>query len=355
MGDTKIEWTRNADGAAGKTWTPIQARNEATGKVGWFCEHVSEGCRNCYAERMNSNTYFGNGLDYKSAALDQVELFLNEKILEQPLHWRKPVNIFPCSMTDLFGRWVKDEWLDRIFQVMYDAKRHTFQCLTKRPERMLDYVSRSAYLSNAPLENVWLGVSVEDQKTADERIPLLMETPAAVRWISAEPLLGLIDLESVPTMEGSIDWVVVGGESGPKARPMHPDWARSLRDQCVAAGVPFFFKQWGEWSPFATEAHYDADSLMPGNAEVWGGDCGGPHSYGAPWKRSPDRRDLSTTEIDGKKRFVEVLHMPDHKWGKDDRLEMIYLRVGKKTAGRLLDGREWNEYPNTSLTVRTGE
>src|ERR1051325_7341422 len=147
MGDTNIEWTRNADGTAGKTWNPIRARNVPTGKVGWFCEHVSEGCRNCYAERMNRNTYFGNGLDYKPAVLDQVELYLDEKILEQPLHWRNPTNVFPCSMTDLFGRWVKDEWLDAIFSVMYRADRHTFQTLTKRADRQLDYVSRSAFLS----------------------------------------------------------------------------------------------------------------------------------------------------------------------------------------------------------------
>jgi len=295
MGDTKIEWTE-------KTWNPIRARRISNDERGWYCEHVSEGCRNCYAEKMNRNTYFGNGLEYKPSTLPQVELFLDEKILQQPLHWSTPQNVFPCSMTDLFGRWVKDEWLDKIFQVMYDAKRHIFQCLTKRPERMFDYVSRSAYLSNAPLPNVWLGVSVEDQKTADERIPLLLQTPAAVRWISAEPLLGPVDLsssigtydcmncgyrgfdcyepkkaervdgdfkcpkcgavlefgmaENSPSLT-SLGWVVAGGESGPKARPMHPDWARSLRDQCVAAGVPFFFKQmskanWKDYKDFAS-------------------------------------------------------------------------------------------------------
>src|ERR1051325_7770043 len=153
MGDTKIEWTRNADGTAGKTWNPIRARRISNDERGWYCEHVSEGCRNCYAEKMNRNTYFGNGLEYKPATLPQVELFLDEKILQQPLHWSKPQNVFPCSMTDLFGRWVKDEWLDQIFAVMALAKQHTFQVLTKRPERMREYVTRLSP-SITPLETV---------------------------------------------------------------------------------------------------------------------------------------------------------------------------------------------------------
>lgn len=307
MGNTKIEWTE-------KTWNPIRARRIENDKRGWYCEHVSEGCRNCYAERMNGNTYFGTGLEYKPATLPLIDLFLDEKILEQPLHWRKPQPIFVCSMTDLFGRWVKDEWIDRVFNVIGDCSElneHTFQILTKRPERMLDYMTTRARKawnaprmnrSSFPPRNIWLGVSVEDQKTADERVPLLMEAPAAVRWISAEPLLGLIDLESVPTMDGSIDWVVVGGESGPNARPMHPDWARSLRDQCAAAGVPFFFKQWGEW--------VDVDSAIA--------NCGF-NPYGR--------------------------HSP-YEYAGGSSLPMV--RVGKKAADRLLDGREWNEFPEAS-------
>lgn len=275
MGDTSIQWT-------GKTWNPIRARNKATGEVGWYCEHVSEGCRNCYAEKMNLNTYFGNGLHYKSSLLDDLELFLDEKILEQPLHWRKPVKIFPCSMTDLFGSWVKDEWLDRIFAVMGLAKQHTFQCLTKRPDRAMDYMKRLSSsvgpLEEAarsmghtfkftgldgreygllpwPIPNVWLGVSVEDQKTADERLAILLDTPAAKHWASAEPLLGPLHLCGLGGCCGfreyDLDWMVIGGESGLNARPFHLEWARDIIQQLGDADVPVapFVKQLGA-SPF---------------------------------------------------------------------------------------------------------
>jgi protein gp37 len=282
MGDTKIEWTE-------KTWNPIRARRTSSDERGWYCEHVSEGCRNCYAEKMNRNTYFGNGLEYKPTTLPDVDLFLDEKILQQPLHWSKPQSVFPCSMTDLFGRWVKDEWLLKIFDVMRRCPQHTFQILTKRAERMKYFCSRLRFdgkgagriwIEPADVHTVgyrlmggngatgmpwvWLGTSVEDQKTADERIPLLLQTPAAIRWISAEPLLGPVDLSkeyltallgkypfkhySGPrtTIAHLLDWVVVGGESGPKARPMHPDWARSLIAQCRSAEVPVFVKQMGK-------------------------------------------------------------------------------------------------------------
>lgn len=272
-----------------------------------------------------------------------------EHLLDQPLRWRAPRRIFVNSMSDLFHESVPDEWIDRIFAVMALCPQHTFQILTKRPARMRNYFSEtwqvaaqpaqtnlgveipaqqatiedrwhqiesaidSLTLDNRlfnqdrfwtsegqligriawphePLPNVWLGVSVEDQVTADTRIPILLQTPAAKRFISAEPLLGLIDLVSVlalPPPRGTfftaaaklcsdsacrrpgrhyprefncrwgkepmglpgLDWVIVGGESGPGARPMHPDWAVTLRDQCAAAGTPFFFKQWGEWLP----------------------------------------------------------------------------------------------------------
>lgn len=276
MGDSKIQWT-------GKTWNPFRSRNKVTGKVGWFCEHVSEGCRNCYAEKMNVNTYFGNGLDYKPAALDQIELFLDENILRQPLHWRKPSKVFPCSMTDAFGRFVSDEWLDRMFAVAALAKQHTFQFLTKRADRAQEYMQRLSRsvepLEKAarsmghtfkfrspldgkeygllpwPIPNVWLGVSVEDQKTADERIPPLLQTPATVRWISAEPLLGPVNLNNflytrfqmggARDMYNQLDWVVVGGESGKQAREFDVAWALSIIRQCGDAKVPVFVKQLG--------------------------------------------------------------------------------------------------------------
>jgi protein gp37 len=285
VGDTKIEW-------AEKTWNPIRARRISNDERGWYCEHVSEGCRNCYAERMNRNTYFGNGLEYKPKTLSEVDLFLDEKILQQPLHWSKPQNVFPCSMTDLFGRWVKDEWLEAILNVIYRAKQHTFQGLTKRADRMLDYISRSAFLSNDPLPNLWLGVSCEDQKTADERIPLLLQTPAAVRWISAEPLLGPVDLSRYFardwTLRGhdhptertvGIDWAVVGGESGPGARSLDLNWIKSIVSQCQQSRVPVFVKQLGVrpwWDGIGSGApapHVYLEQVVRDGKAGWQFDC----------------------------------------------------------------------------------
>lgn len=285
MADTKIQWTN-------KTWNPIRARRIADDQRGWYWEHVSEGCRNCYAEKMNVNTYFGNGLEYKPSSLPQLELFLDEKILQQPLQWRKPQNVFPCSMTDLFGRWVKDEWIDAIFAVMAQAPQHTFQVLTKRPERMRDYMNQyvsgkrkigSALGDNdsmgarlvvaqygfgidisknqqneppySPPQHVWLGVSVEDQKTADERIPILLETEAAIHWVSAEPLLAPLSLCGIGGCCGwrdnDLQWIVIGGESGTNARPFHIEWATSIIEQVRLADVPVtsFVKQLGA-NPF---------------------------------------------------------------------------------------------------------
>jgi protein gp37 len=298
---TSIEWTDDS-------WNPVRARLKANpAKVGWHCVHKSEGCRNCYAESFNLR--LGTQLAYKPGHERDLEIFLDEKMLLAPLRWRKPRKIFVCSMTDLFADFVSDEMLDQIFAVMALCPSHVFQVLTKRPERMRAYLSRPGVevriglealglccesqsansrsklgagvkikasdinpggLSRWPLPNVWLGVSVEDQAAADERIPILLDMPAAVRWLSCEPLLGPLDLARLrppgctwlnamtgdmhagPSVfrefERGIDWIVAGGESGPGARPMHPDWARALRDQCTAAGVPFLFKQWGAWS-----------------------------------------------------------------------------------------------------------
>jgi protein gp37 len=182
------------------------------------------------------------------------------KHLEDPLHWRKPRRVFVNSMSDLFHKDVPDSYIARVFAVMAKARQHTFQVLTKRPERMLQFMEglratehgrllmveptgaseplAGAYL--LPLPNVWLGTSVEHQVTADERIPLLLQTPAAVRFLSCEPLLAPVTLGSTLAL---LDWVIVGGESGEHYRPMDLDWARSIREQCQVAGVAFFFKQ----------------------------------------------------------------------------------------------------------------
>jgi len=290
---SNIEWTE-------QTWNPI---------VG--CSIVSPGCTNCYAmktaarnEAMGISRYDGttrvvNGNVVWTGKLAQAP----ESTLLQPLKRKKPTTYFVNSMGDLFHEDVPDAWIDRIFAVMSLTPQHTYQVLTKRAGRMRDYLADFLSVMDtrpefwkawaefggtfdqipaAPLPNVWLGVSTERQQEADERIPLLLQTPAAVRFISAEPLLGPIDLTSLtypkscecenhgPMLNafeasvmcegccedpermdlGILNWVIAGGESGTGARSMHPDWARSLRDQCMAASVPFFFKQWGVWAPY---------------------------------------------------------------------------------------------------------
>ena len=264
MGDrTSIEWTE-------ASWNPIRARKHGhKGELGWHCEILTPGCEHCYAQTLNRR--LGTGLPYLKTSRREADVFLDEKILIQPLHWRRPRRIFVCSMTDLFGEWVADEMLDRTFAVMALCPQHTFQVLTKRADRMRDYLSANKQLQlfvidrkntqhtimSFPLPNVWLGVSVEDQRRADERIPALLDTPAAVRWVSAEPLLEPITfrqcLYPVSDENGpnpiidreALDWVVVGGESGVGARPFNIEWARSIIAQCRAAGVPCFVKQLG--------------------------------------------------------------------------------------------------------------
>ncbi|PND22893.1 hypothetical protein CN934_03565 [Ensifer sp. MMN_5] len=365
---TKIEWTD-------ATWNPI------TG-----CAVVSPGCTNCYAMKLagtrlkNHPSRKGLTKDTKAGPVWTGEVRLNRQFLDQPLRWTSPRMIFVCAHGDLFAAGVDQVWIDHVFAVMALAPQHTFQVLTKRPERMREYMlgmsSRRSFIAGygalarggnlpdhyetayealaKPLPNVWLGVSVEDQKRADERIPILLDTPAAIRWISAEPLLGPLDLTCIhqpnagsgpwwfdalttdrmgwfhdeaatnPTDEdplafsgySRLDWVVAGGESGPGARPMHPDWARSLRDQCAAAGVPFLFKQWGEWAP----------------------QVGAVDGWTIPDDPEISRRDHRDWE--------------DDRWGDpyrpmwcDDLDDDTVSRVGKRYAGRLLDGIEHNGFP----------
>ena len=309
--NTKIEWTD-------ATWNPVRARDPKSGRVGWHCVKISPACTHCYAAEHNAKGRGGFGTKLPYAESSPAEVFLHERTLAKPLHWKRPRRIFVCSMTDLFGPWVDVAMLDEIYNVMAACPQHTFQVLTKRPDRMhryhLNLAKRVAQIENNPvrwpLPNVWLGVTAENQETADERIPWLLKTPAAVRFLSCEPLLGHVDLSAWLQAQGpawrysgdddssgrpGVDWVIAGGESGRGRgiRPMHPDWVRSLRDQCQAVGVAFFHKQWGEFCHWSQATDEVAAQL-------------GSHADGP-------------------------------------------IRVGKKQAGRLLDGIEWNQFPSPAL------
>jgi len=313
------------------------------------CTLVSEGCRHCYAARLAATRMQHHpsraGLARVNAAGEAKftgEVRLNETALRMPLSWRKPRAIFWNAHGDTFHENVPDDWIDRMMAVIALTPQHRHMVLTKRPERARRYLDRmtddysgdpsewgfrfggaarrvGATLTNSleagfrswPLSNLWLGTSIEDQATADARIPHLLATPAAVRFVSAEPLLGPVDLTRIAGRNAltgkpfsrsawsglpftdapfpSLNWLIVGGESGPHARPANPQWFRDLRDQCVAAGVAFHFKQWGEWA--------------------------------------------SVSEVEGPG--------PIHEFpgGRCTR------RVGKARAGRLLDGRTWDEVP----------
>lgn len=238
-----ISWTN-------ETWNPIRG-----------CSKVSEGCRNCYAMNVAAR-FSGPGQPYEGLALQaparwtgQVKL-VGDKLAD-PLRWKRPRLIFVNSMSDLFHESLAFEQIDQIVAVMALARQHTFQVLTKRPERMAAYLASRAKSMAWPLANVWWGTSVEDQAALETRMPSLLACRnfAAVLWLSMEPLLGpvsLADYLPVPTiggveLEAWPDWVVVGGESGTNARPMWAGWARAIRDECRAAGVPFHFKQHGEF------------------------------------------------------------------------------------------------------------
>lgn len=328
---SKIEWT-------GKTWNPV---------VG--CDKISAGCKNCYAIRMAYRLMHNPKMagKYQGTAMKTAggELNWTGKIntlpdtLTLPMTWTKPTMVFVNSMSDLFHEAIPFEFISAVFSVMSDINIHTYQVLTKRPARMVEFfkwMQEAFGFPWQPSSNVWLGVSVEDQKAADERIPLLLQVPAAVRFLSCEPLLGPIDLSKYYfcTIPGKVtnrypfkglqenektkwinllNWVIAGGESGPGSRPMHPDWARGLRDQCKAAGVPFFFKQWGEWG-IREKPHESESDISPCEKhERWLNAAGGHGFHG----------------------------------------EEVYRvrKVGKKKAGRLLDGQLHNQMPNVIRTI----
>lgn len=377
-----IEWTD-------ATWNPI---------VG--CSIATAGCAHCYAMKMAARIEAMGGAPHYAGTTKRVNgnaiwtgklALAPERILTQPLRWKEPRRIFVNSMGDLFHEDVPDEWIDQTFAVMAVTPHHTYQPLTKRADRARRYLSDPAtkrrvydiacslvierqiqvvligtgtderkappgprvYLDQWPLPNVWLGVSAERQQEADERIPELLATPAAIRFVSAEPLIGPIDFERVKlpqivnpldALRGmtwqqmnhgryagqriysglvfggdrGLDWIIVGGESGPDARPMHPAWVRSIRDQCGAASVSFFFKQWGEWAP--GECANKAATRTERTASLCDDD----------WYRSKWIHGTITPRVSAETHYEDE---PD-----------VY-RLGKKAAGRKLDGVEHNGMP----------
>lgn len=380
--NTAIEWT-HIPGYRGETWNPV---------VG--CSIASKGCTNCYAMRFANNRLDGNPkTPHYAGTTEKVNgnpvwtgkvSLASEKTLFKPLSWSKPRSIFVNSMGDLFHEDVPDEWIDQVLAAMLCAQsaNHIFIILTKRAQRMHDYFNElktsgrwlmfehpkwGGYIFDAAIaqykamtSRIWLGVSTEDQATANERIPYLLNTPAAVRFVSCEPLLGEINLEPwlawpVPSVETNLeswgceccdvpcdcpndkavyicdegprdeygcpewmhcerqvlDWVIAGGESGPNSRPMHPDWARSLRDQCQAANVPFFFKQWGEWVSV-----YDRDIDDP------------------DWRNTPKAKN-------NKERYINL----EGGHGFHGERVCFIKKTGKKKSGHLLDGVEHFNWP----------
>ncbi|MGU3666126.1 phage Gp37/Gp68 family protein [Methylobacterium sp. A49B] len=303
---TAIEWTD-------ATWNPI------TG-----CSVVSPGCTNCYAMKLAGTrlrhipSRVGLTVETKAGPVWNGQVRLNEGWLFQPLRWREARRIFVCAHGDLFAENVPDAWIDRVFAVMAGAQQHTFQVLTKRSARMREYLTAlperirtldcdsTLDFVSLPLPNVWLGISAEDQRRWDERLPDLERTPATVRFVSAEPLIAPIDphdqlVRQQNGFANRIDWVIVGGESGPGARPMHPDWARQIRDACATAGVAFHFKQHGAWA------------ALEDDGGLWPEDAGGCIRLRPDGSRGPNGWPMQL--------------------------------VGKKYAGRLLDGVEHNGFP----------
>lgn len=275
-----------------RTWNPI-----VVGGGGWWCEKIDEQCSNCYAEALNANGFFGgNGLPYHGSP---PQLILRQEMIDRWARLRTSQRHFITSMTDPFGAWVPREWQHRILDGMAFAPRQTFQILTKRPDVALaaitDWVERRGISALPP--HIWIGVSVGNQLRADERREAMRRIPATVRFVSYEPALGPANWQGWEFLS----WLIAGGESGPNARPANLLWYRQTRDWCVGNGVSFFFKQHGNW--LATEQGI-APQLKAGTP-------------------------------------VHFFEFP-----------FLSIRIGKKVAGRLLDGRTWDEFPSIQSTIK---
>lgn len=317
------------------------------------CSKVSGGCQNCYAENMarrlaamgmeqyqRVTTFKGTiGCDKLKYEGWSGTTYYVPSELEKPFKWKKPRTIFISSMGDLFHESVPFGWVDNLLCCAGMNQQHTFILLTKRAVRMAEYFKSATGSGYKPLKNVFIGVSVEDQITADARIPVLLQMPAAKRFISLEPMIGPVDLSRYyladklnngrypfPYLEEKnrtkwvdlLDGVILGGESGPKARPLHPEWVRTVRDQCAAAGIPFMFKQWGEWAPYdgASPDVIDDPEISRFLTMEWDNDAWRDVGY-------PMWCDFQDT-IDS---------------------DQCTARVGRKAAGNMLDGRTHTDLP----------
>jgi len=397
MSKTKIEWTDFS-------WNPIRARQISTGKVGHHCTMIATGCKFCYSHAMQSRfgDNFGIELPYKKESLNDIEFFIDEDTLKQPLGWREPKKVFVCSMMDLFHPSIPLELIDQVFAVMAIASKHTFIVLTKRPPQMLEYLNGFAngddptiervlrlknyqkfhkhfsdYRMGGALPNVWLMVSGSNQDDIDRNVPILLECPAVVRGVSLEPMTGPVDLAAwlprsnpeyeeqgtscwncggdggfhdcgecacvcldkeeihrpceicdgegeymLPEYLDGLDWVITGGETGEGARPAHPDWFRSIRDQCEKYKTKYFHKQNGVFKQIGY------DDWQKGGGIVL----------------SEDGHVLMNRQ--------KGLNAPALFPICDS--DVLLRKTNKQTAGRLIDGIEHSEFPATNKSEVKG-
>jgi protein gp37 len=315
MAKSKIEWTD-------RTW------NLVTG-----CTKISPGCKNCYAERMTRRLQAMGQKKY-AAGFDKV--VCHHEVLQEPLKWRKPSKIFVCSMSDLFHKDVPFTFIMEAVRVMAaaGANGHIFQVLTKRPDIAVEFFE---WWGGKLPSNVWFGTTVENQDQ-DWRIHELLKIPATVRFLSIEPMIGPVDLDRREWMEPAdckipgdttpqIDWVIVGGESGPGARSIHLDWVRTIRDQCESAGVPFMFKQWGEWCPCDPTSE-EARST--------------PHSGYTSLIAHTEPKDRHNSYFYKSKN--NTMACKSENTLIEEGFAFV-ARIGKKKAGNLLDGKQHMEFP----------